>query len=248
MWTSLLGVVFVGFFAVTLCHLTRVWFLRQPGYIPLFVVLAAGTVSFSFGDMLVTVGGGAFCFFASDFCETLSGELRTPTVTPLFVNRYAELHFLASLVVATLMAAFINRLRSSSDACRIFARLEGNHLELLLEQSLEDQFLVELTLGNGKVYIGHAHDSGISAVGHGDITLIPFISGYRHKDTKMLRLTTFYHRALANFAEGDEAPLQASDFQVVLPKGQIRSARRFDPDVYLKEFSETTDEQRNEKT
>lgn len=66
----------------------------------------------------------------------------------------------------------------------------------------------------------------MSAQGDADLSLMPLASGYRHKDTQQLVITTHYASAIENF-HGD-----LEDFRVVLPRAEITSARIFHPEVY----------------
>ena len=86
--------------------------------------------------------------------------------------------------------------------------------------------LVELSLRSGKSYIGFALQSGIAISGESDISMIPMASGYRNKDTQEPEITTHY----APVIEGSE--LDYTDFQVIIPKSEIVSARLFDPELY----------------
>ena len=229
MWIEFLHIVVVGFLGGIYCHIARVSIVRLSGYIPLFAVLVAGALGAWFGQLFLDALELIFEALSDSSADKDGAGIVRDSVIPANVS--------VGFVIVMCVGLAINRRLPVDEVRRYVSQVEGALLELLLQGSVEDQFLVELTMENDKTYIGQAYDSGIQAPGKGDVTLIPFISGYRHGVTKTLRLTTFYHEALRDFAHSDDSPLKLTDFHVVLPKNQIRSARRFDLDVYLKAFA-----------
>ena len=99
----------------------------------------------------------------------------------------------------------------------------GDLIECLLQDSIDDGGLVELSTRNGKSYVGFPQESGIGARDECDISLIPLASGYRQQETGRLILTTSYAEVLL----AGHAP--ADKFQVVIPVSEVISARHFDP-------------------
>ena len=135
-----------------------------------------------------------------------------------------------SLVVALIAAVTINCFVRKERAAKIMAKSSGNLVSCLLEDALDDNGLVELTMQNRKSYIGFPRESGVSA-SEGDVAIVPVVSGYRDDVTLELKITTEYFEALDALAS-DSGRLSDSDFQVVLPQREIVSARRFDPQAY----------------
>lgn len=80
--------------------------------------------------------------------------------------------------------------------------------------------------------MGFASESGVAADGDSDIALIPLVSGYRRDDTKELVLTTHYATALDMCLQDKLPGLKLDDFQVVLPRAEIASARAFNTQAY----------------
>ena len=126
------------------------------------------------------------------------------------------------------------------------AALDKGDLELLLAESTERQLCAELSLWNGKSYIGLALNSGLQAHGESDIALIPLASGYREPDTQKLKITTYYAEVIDEWLdeleefrersreleESEERLDDLKDFRIVIPMSEIVSARLFDLDVY----------------
>ena len=227
MWVEFLHVIVVGYIGVASSNIGRAWMLRHTGYVPLFIVLVAGTIGLLIGGHLATAIGVAFCTAFPGACETVSA---TDSVR-------RELDFAGGLLCALAVACWFNRKYPRSQAYKKVCEIGSHLIEVLLQEAVEDQFLVELTMENGKVYIGHPVGSGIFAPGQGDVTIVPFVSGYRDKKTRTFRLTTFYVDALERFTQGTDAQIRMTDFHVVLPKRQINSARRFDLEVYRESFA-----------
>lgn len=108
-------------------------------------------------------------------------------------------------------------------------------LECVLQQSAERNRFVEVSLKSGKSYIGLVRESGISRrQSEPDIALIPMASGYRHRETRELRITTDYSGRIFEFlnAPARFPGLSYEDFRVVFPMSEITSARMFDPAIF----------------
>lgn len=109
-------------------------------------------------------------------------------------------------------------------------------IESLLQDALENRYNVELSMKNGKVYIGRPRRSGVTTSSDSDRSLVPVMSGRRDAELR-LEITTFYTAALREFAGEGSSRLRREDSDVVLPKEQILSARRFGTEVYVRAFS-----------
>lgn len=91
----------------------------------------------------------------------------------------------------------------------------------------------------GKSYIGYPVRSDMRTVDDTDVSIVPFLSGYRDPKTKELKITTEYWKVVEQcFVEdGPLEHLTPEDFKVVLPRREIASARGFDLGAY-EEFKE----------
>ena len=105
---------------------------------------------------------------------------------------------------------------------------------LIISDSIERREMVELSLQNGKSYIGYAIESGITKPSTGDVALTPVASGYRSTETRELHITTHYSHVIQKWRgnEASEADI-IRDFRVVISREEICSARLFDPAVYV---------------
>ena len=111
------------------------------------------------------------------------------------------------------------------------ARNTGEHVELVIIESIEYSVPMELSLRNRKVYVGWAVDSGVGSSPDADVALVPMYSGYRDEDTLDLRLTIDYQAVLEGHLEDNDA-LMPEDFRVVIPMSEVISVRLFDEEVY----------------
>ena len=139
-----------------------------------------------------------------------------------------------------------NRFHGKENATRQAALDKGDLIELLLAESTERQLCAELSLWNGKSYIGLALNSGLQAHGESDIALIPLASGYREPDTQKLKITTYYAEVIDEWLdeleefrewsqeleESEDRLDDLKDFRIVISMSEIVSARLFDLDVY----------------
>lgn len=151
-----------------------------------------------------------------------------------FWDRYAPFEYsgtlLCAAVVSTILPFLVNLLLRKHYCAEAASAWYGDLIEGLLQECIEHDRLAELSLRNGKSYVGFVLNSGISTMGDSDIELIPLASGYRHNKTRKLKLTTFYGNVL--MTRLDELSLDDRDFRVVLPMSEILSARIFDPNAY----------------
>lgn len=131
-----------------------------------------------------------------------------------------------TVLLAILIVAVVNNLVDAHEATRRAARKHGDLIECLLQESIDDDGLVELSTRNRKSYVGFPQESGIGARDECDVSLIPLASGYRDEETGKLVLTTSYAEVLG----AGHAPPER--FLVVIPVSEIVSARHFDPGAH----------------
>lgn len=129
----------------------------------------------------------------------------------------------ASLLVAILVPLILNLLCPRRYAFALATRHRAGRIGLLLHRSLEGAGLVEITLVSRKSYIGriiYLHPWASAGI---DVSMIPYMSGYRHQDTQDLHITTYYDRVLAA-----NLSAEADLLEISFPYSQIASVRPFD--------------------
>ena len=152
---------------------------------------------------------------------------------------------LLSLVLAVCLPGVLNAFYDDHKGAERAAVEAGDHIELLIQESIDDQVPVEVTLRNRKIYIGLGLEDGIGTSSESDIALIPMYSGYRDEETLNLKIEIDYLSAIWEFLEYDEGGSSDEDidrwsseeFRVVIPVTEIVSARLFDEELY-DEFAE----------
>ncbi len=87
-----------------------------------------------------------------------------------------------------LLNLFVDRMKMRREA----AADAGDRIGLLAEDSINSGALMEVSLENGKSYVGAPIESTMGSRSQGDLVLIPFASGYRDAVTHGLKLEVFY--------------------------------------------------------
>ena len=215
MVSALLVPALAGFILLFGTNLFRYWLNRQGGYKLLFATAFAGGILLALSRAILVGGGEVW--------------------VPRWWEHYAPFEMSETVALSVLLAAvlafLINCLCWKGFAARLVSRSSGDLIECLLEDSLVQNGLVELSMSNGKSYVGFPRDSGVTVTGgDADIAIVPLMSGYRHEARRTLEVTTQYAETLSDFVY--EGGLTFDDFQVVLPLREVVSARRFDLDAY----------------
>ena len=117
----------------------------------------------------------------------------------------------------------------------------GNHLLRLLHSASAQEKPVSVTLDNNKVYIGLVAGAPNLEPHDAHLSVTPFFSGYRVRDTLDLRLNVDYLKVY------EEHDLHPEDFRVVVPISNIRMASLFDHSVYPAFLVESEDDSTEEK-
>ncbi|HEF0123272.1 hypothetical protein N0P75_08645 [Citrobacter youngae] len=186
-----------------------------------------------------------------------------PFVINLFRDKPLEWHFLEWLVDAKVMGLPLFAVTSMLFACLI-AYSEGkdarkvmenedarqkayremaskDSLESLLVQAIDTEMLIFVTLKSRKVYIGYVAAPRVEFHSSAHLEIIPFISGYRDKDSLRYREQhRYYDLYLAKGITFDSTPLNLQHFRHVIPIDQIEAVSLFDEDTYgdFEQFSE----------
>ena len=211
-----LGIIFIpalgGYFLLRFLNYTRYGIARDSGY---HVLLKSAVV----GAVLFALAHGAILAIDGNFPE-ISTQWES----------YFDYQYSGTVTLGVLLEIVIlivgNLIYSKDEAARDTAIRDGDLVELLIRESMQPPMLIQISLRSGKSYIGLAVESGIAKSGDSDISMLPIASGYRNKETQELAITTNYAPVIEN------SELDYIDFQVVIPKSEIVSARLFDPEIY----------------
>lgn len=168
------------------------------------------------------------------------------------------------LVVITALMSFgeskneEKKLRNNHERLRLYREIaSASPIEAILLESMTSNMnlMVSISMKSRKVYIGIVHEARLEDHDTDTIVIIPFLSGYRDKDT-----LNFVEEV--NYAEhyndcgitSDSSPLSLSQYRHVIPRDQIESVSLFNSDMYTefkrkrKKFSSSFSYYRNRKS
>ena len=203
-----------GYYFLSRSLVTRYWVARQTGYklffsaalVGVFLLATARLIAIWLGDWWASVGAWWHDYAPFEYAGTV----------------------FASAFLAVLAAELPNPLFNKTKRAMRTAKANGDLIECLMQEAVDSKGsqLVQISTQGGKCYIGFALESGVAAAGEPDIAITPIASGYRDSETRELRIVRNYLPALQS------SDLGLAEFRVVIPLGEIASARRFDPDAY----------------
>ncbi|RWR03623.1 hypothetical protein ED28_01150 [[Pantoea] beijingensis] len=117
------------------------------------------------------------------------------------------------------------------EAYREVAAQDG--IESLLVQAIDEDKLIFVTLKSRKVYIGYVAAPRIEHTHTQHLAIIPYISGYRDKDTLCYHEQhRYYELYLSEDISADSEPLNLQHFRHVIPMDQVEIVSLFDTKTY----------------
>ena len=206
-----------GYWFLTHLHYTRFRAVRDSGYHVLFQSALVGGVLFVIAQAALIGLNHLFPQIAAVW-------------KPYFPVPYSDAVML-SVLLGLALPVLGNLIYGSDQAALRAAKRSGDLIELLISESINERKLVEMSLRSGKSYIGFALDSGITRQGEADVSLVPFASGYRDKDTQELEVTTNYSPVIEEYI-GQSSDIGDEDFRIVIPISEVVSVRFFFPEAY----------------
>lgn len=168
----------VGYCFLNSLHLTRHRLVRDSGYHVLLKSAVAGGLILGFAHVIMLI--------VHNYLPSVITAWQSIILYP-----FADAVALGSLLSVVLSLAG-NWIWDAEKSAAKVATDNGNHIELLIAESIENMDLVEITLKSRKSYIGSTLRGRLINVNEPDISLIPIASGYRNKDTMELEITTNY--------------------------------------------------------
>ncbi|KHE02138.1 hypothetical protein NL54_06915 [Pantoea stewartii] len=149
------------------------------------------------------------------------------------------LFFVLSMVAAVLLAyeqglkakRALENEETRQKAYREMAAQDG--IEALLVQAIDEGKLIFVTLKSRKVYIGYVAAPRMEHQDTQHLAIIPYISGYRDKDTlRYHEQHRYYELYLSKNVTADSSPLNFNHFRHVIPMEQIEAVSLFDTETY----------------
>ena len=201
-----------GYWFLNSLHCTRHKLARGSGYHTLLQSAVAGGLLFGFAHLVIIV----IHRWLPQFAE--------------FWQSYIPYHFSDTAALGVLLSVALpvvgNRVWTEEKSAQRAVSESGDHIELLISESIVRESMVEITLKSRKSYIGFALKRRMVNISEPDISIFPMASGYRNEETLELEITTNYAPVI------EDSELDYADFQVVIPKSEIVSVRLFDPEFY----------------
>ncbi len=149
-----------------------------------------------------------------------------------------HLPFVGSAVAAGVMeviAALI--LTFSLSEVQALAWASPGTLQKFLREAANNQDVISVTLDTRKVYIGFITEVPTLDPHDTHIAILPMMSGYRHRSTLEITLTSDYTRALALADSSGEDPAK---FTVYIPVTSIRTAGLYDTELDTRIFADAS--------
>ncbi|WP_214114653.1 hypothetical protein [Aequorivita echinoideorum] len=113
----------------------------------------------------------------------------------------------------------------------------GDEFEKLYYQSMNEteleKKLLMVTKDDGKVYVGYIKIISKPLLSQ-QIELIPFVSGYRESERKILHFTTPYFKVLKKLINNTDFESIDEEMAIVISKEKIVTVSKFNPKVYKK--------------
>ena len=212
---------FGGYLFLTNTYATSFAAYRESGYHLIFKSVIAGLILFAVSYL---IAGAIYPYFSyiSDFYPNDSriwGRF-SPTDSGAFV---------LSLLLGKFSPYCFNRLYSSERAIEKVLQKESNQTELILKEAVDTGKLVELSLKNGKSYVGTvvAFDV-LPRDNKRDVAIFPVLIGYWDKDTFRLQFTTNY--ITKDCIDKDLGEMVMP--RVAMPMSEIVAVSLFDSEMY----------------
>lgn len=219
------GILFVpllgGYLFLKFSNYTRFSIRRQSGHKLLFESAVVGLVLLALARLLTV----ALDTGPEGWQSALDGWAR-----------FAPFNHVGTVGIAfalgPLGAVVSNLFFSASRGATRTIRDAGNTMELLFVESMASDSTVELSLVNGKVYVGWILNANVAEPERKFVDLLPLASGYRAAETHEVDFTTNYAAVLTTLSQIHEESYQ-EDYRIVVPVSEIRSARPFDFEVFF---------------
>ena len=122
---------------------------------------------------------------------------------------------------------------------KFFEAMQKNDFERILSESMQQLEPVAISMDNRKFYVGMVYDSIEPELTSSYLTIIPFLSGYRDKDTLDVNLQVKYEPVLDALqletgASGNKTinTEVLKKYFMVVPRDRITSIHLYNPELY----------------
>jgi hypothetical protein len=137
-----------------------------------------------------------------------------------------------ALLLGPAAALILNGFLGKAKSRNLEIERHGNYLLKLLNRAARERLLISVTMDTRKWYVGWLTQSPNLDPQELYFQLLPFISGYRDKDTLETYRSVFYQDVLEDAKGGEE------QFLITLPLKDVKIAGLFNEGVYNAFFAE----------
>ncbi len=213
-----------GFLFIHLTHYFRFAAQRMDGYRLLFQAAIAG-VGLSIAGRLVEM-----LIAATPLGPPF--ERNWAFFSPFPYSATSAISLLLGPVCALVVNLFIDKEKAQDKEINA----HGTSFLKLIHQAQMEERLISLTLDSRKWYVGWVAESPNLYPQEQYFRLLPFISGYRDKDSLETRRMVYYEAVLADNS------LDRNEFVVTLPLKDVKIAGFFNDEVYDEYFAAPPDD------
>lgn len=212
-----------GYYFLSRCNLTRFEAYKDTGYRLFLGSALVGIVLLLIAKITVSLFN--LDYFASEFFIPTGFNLESllamtfGIVLPFFVNS-----------ILLVLAPFFDT--GPRELTRRVAKNRGDFLYIRINDAIDMRQLIELTMQNGKVYIGYITKFG--GLDSECVDLVTYASGYRDQKTRDLVITCDYSIFVVKMGKEffSEIGITPFDLNITLKMSDVATARVFYPDVY----------------
>ena len=209
-----------GYLFLTRCNYTRFLLERQTGYRLLFN-------SASVGILLVM---SAWLVTEAVDCLVPSVGVIGAKLVPIPYAGTAALAF----ALGPFSAMLVNVWYTDTNGAMRAVDAAHNEMESLFISSVKANNLVEVTLENGKVYVGWIVNADVPELDREFVAISPLISGFRNEKQEIVFTVNYANVYVSMYGKDWGSQVDRVYFRIVLPVSTLQSARLFDVDIYLR--------------
>lgn len=223
---------------------SRVRKAKENGWELYFFVALKGCIFFAAAGL--TVITLFFCLFILSWTINIIGLAFSWIHVDLYTWAESEWMNLPLLVWFTMLLAISFSISQSGDEKKRMQHynyrlmeyqhsVKSNNMENLIFQSIKEKKLVSVSLKSRKVYVGYITAPRFEHSEKESISIIPYISGYRDKETlEFISTTNYYELYLNENITFDSEPLKLNHFRHIIPMEHIEFISIFDIPTYRK--------------
>lgn len=208
-----------GFFFASHCNITRASIKHIDGYRLFFQSALWG--------LLFLLIGHTICYY---------GCINYSDAVARFHDFLSQAHMgksIIALVIGIVLPFIVNVFYGKEKWTKKEISRYGDHFDELLLRAFEEEKLVQISMQNGKVYVGRTLQAFEPLSGFEYVKILPVQSGYRHPIQHKVTFTANYTKAYWKHIEDNPSNAQINNYKgVVLLVSQIVSASFFDQELY----------------